>query len=215
MASLYRPVAHALLDATPRRVAAASFSRSAAALSSATLSAEQSDGLTIPKIFDIFDAPVRLGESSRQLGRSQTVASAARAEPQSSGSMSRNIYSEAMESPWTLPPPITFDGPARPAHLSPSALERRRRLRQNLPLSARRTLGPSSVSFAAFTSQSDPLHEVFDGPSRITRYKYPSSSTEGTSYTYICFALCISSAFGWLALKDQLDSHQQNNSGSA
>ncbi|KAF9238914.1 hypothetical protein BU15DRAFT_62185 [Melanogaster broomeanus] len=207
MASLCRPSA-ALFALTPRWAASASFSHSAV-LSAATLSAaEQSDGLVIPEIFDIFDAPVRLGESSNIFRPSMTVARAsnARVVTQASGSISRSIYSEALESSWTLPPPVIFDGPARPPHLSPFALEKRRLLRQNLAHSSRKSPG---------TRSSAPLYEVFDGPSRITRYKYPSSAHEGSSYIYAGLVLCISSAFGWLAFRDTLDSHCQSDNGFA
>ncbi|KAF9224874.1 hypothetical protein BS17DRAFT_795212 [Gyrodon lividus] len=208
MASLCRLIA-------PRRVASASFSRSAV-LSAATISAEQSEELSIPKIFDIFDAPVKLRESSKSFGSSEAAirASTARVAVKANSSSSINIYSEALQSPWTLPPPVTFDGPACPPHLSPSALEKRRILRKHLAHSSRISSGTSSVSFTALALQSEPLYEVFDGPSRINRYKYPSSPNEGSSYTYVCLVLCISSAFGWLASGDMLDSHRQSDAGS-
>ncbi|KAF8836992.1 hypothetical protein BDN67DRAFT_1014210 [Paxillus ammoniavirescens] len=212
MTSFSRPIASVLLDIAPRKVASVPFSRSAV-LSAATLSAEQSEELYIPKIFDIFDAPVRLGESSKSLGSSKAVsrASTARVAPQTSGPSPRNIYSEALHSSCTLPPPVTFDGPARPPYLSPSALDKRRLLRQNLE---KRSSG-ASVSFTALTSQSEPLYEIFDGPSRASRYRYSSSPNEGSRYTYACLVLCISSAFGWLASKEMLDSHRHSDVGFA
>ncbi|KIK97312.1 hypothetical protein PAXRUDRAFT_238394 [Paxillus rubicundulus Ve08.2h10] len=212
MTSFCRPISRVLLDIAPRRVASVPFSRSAV-LSAATLSAEQSDELYIPKIFDIFDAPVRLGESSENLRSSEALfrASTSRVASQINSSGPRNLYAEALHSSCTLPPPVTFDGPARPPHLSPSALDKRRLQRQNLV----KTSSGASVSFTSLTSRSEPLYEIFDGPSRASRYRYSSSSNEGSRYTYACLALCISSAFGWLASKDMLDSHRHSDVGFA
>ncbi|KAH0831216.1 hypothetical protein J3R83DRAFT_13795 [Lanmaoa asiatica] len=201
MASLYRLATGALLDTTPRKVVSSSFSRSAVP-SSATLSAEPFGSPSVREIFDIFDVPVKLRERGtpseplKALDSLSTARVASRAGP----SHSQSIYSDTIGLPWSLPPPLTFDGPACPPHVSLVTLTKRRQQRQSLI--PRKVHGSSAVSCSAFTSQSEPLCQLFDGPSRATCYRYPRSQNERYSFTYISLALGLSSAFGWLALKD-------------
>lgn len=174
MASLYRLATGALLDATPRKVVSVSFSHSAV-LSSAVLSTEQFESPNAPVIFDIFDAPVKLRERNtlyEPFGSLSTTRATSRGGPLHS----KSIHTDVLGLPRSLPPPVTFDGPACPPHLPPSTLKKRRQRCQNV--TARRTHGSSAVSCSALSSQSEPLYKLFDGPSRITRYRYPTSQNE-------------------------------------
>ncbi|KAG1719190.1 hypothetical protein EDB19DRAFT_745039 [Suillus lakei] len=201
MSSLRRPFATALQGASSGRVAQPLPARLSSTMSVA-VTAQEYEALTIPPIFDIFDAPVRLGESSVVVRRTTTTTRVVALEHD--GEKSRNAASNFIRSHHfsSLPPPIVFDGPARPAHLLPRALENRRKMRQCIsPSPNRQAHTPSSP----FISTSEPVYEIFDGPSRITRYKYPTSSSQSSSWSYTCLALGISGAFGWLAMKDQLD----------
>lgn len=166
-------------------------------LSSGTLSAGETVGPALPAIFDIFDAPVRLGESSKQLGRTKVEKSVllsptvTQARPQ----ISTGIYS-ALGNPTTLPPPIVFDGPSRPRQLLSGASVKRRKIPQgSLPDKSKfSTLSPS---------ESEMICEVFDGPSRLTRYKYPTVPTESSSsFLRVAFTLCLSGAFGWMVSQE-------------
>ncbi|KAI0342512.1 hypothetical protein BDW22DRAFT_1305324, partial [Trametopsis cervina] len=107
-------------------------------------------------IFDIFDAPHRLGESSKLLSHAASKGSA-------SGRTERLISSAATMSRHVspLPNPILFDGPARPAHLSHGTL-RARRTHSHAPSTAQ-------------SSQREPVSPLpppitFDGPSRLRPY---------------------------------------------
>lgn len=167
--------------------------RPVATLSSRTLLASEAVAPALPAIFDIFDAPVRLGESSKQLGRSKVEEpvllspSATQAGRQSS----MGIYS-ALGNPTTLPPPIIFDGPARPRHLLSDASKKPRQVLRGSLLDKNKFSTLSS-------SESEILCEIFDGPSRLTRYKYPAVPNEpSSSYLRIAFTLCLSGTFGWM-----------------
>lgn len=113
------------------------------------------------QIFDIFDAPSRLGESSKMLRRS----SAARTAPVRTeravntatpeGQSSRRNYVKP------LPAPILYDGPARPPHVMASRL--RARNAHSLALAA----GKSHEERVASTL---PPPQVFEGPSRLRPY---------------------------------------------
>ncbi|KAG1737577.1 uncharacterized protein EDB91DRAFT_484565 [Suillus paluster] len=206
MSSLRHQVATALRHTWCGRAAQSLPARLSSTMS-ATVTAQEYEALTIPPIFDIFDAPVRLGESSALVERTASTIRVVALERngEKSKNAGRNITGTYHFS--SLPPPIVFDGPARPAHLLPRALENRRKMRQRLsPSPNRQAHTPSS----SFTSPSEPVYEIFDGPSRITRYKYPTSSSESSSRSYVCLALGISGAFGWLAMQDQLDHQQQS-----
>ncbi|KAG6337022.1 hypothetical protein ID866_2082 [Astraeus odoratus] len=144
--------------------------RSAATLPSAT---GELVGITPPKISDIFDAPVRLGELSKQLERTQEAKLHTHTSIPSQHARPHQVdgYHRDIETFTTLPAPIIFDGPARPAHLSPRILEKRRQLRQELPR-------PAIKNTLSFSSRSEILCEIFDGPSRIARYKYHTRPDE-------------------------------------
>lgn len=179
MASLYRPVTCALLDVTPRKVVSASFSHSAILSSASILSNKPFE--SVSEIFDIFDAPVKLQgritpyEPLKVLDSPSITYAISRA----SFSRSRRMCGDALGLPWSLPPPVTFDGPACPPHMSPLTLKKRRQQRRNSSHSAGGVHGSCTVSCSAFTlAQSKPLYQLFDGPSRITCYQYPASQNE-------------------------------------
>jgi len=201
MTSLCHLTSRAFPDVAPRRFLSASFSRSAV-LSSTALSAKSFDS---PNISDIFDAPVRLAERPTPVERLSTfyIPSAARLTWRAVPSHPKTLDKDAWALPWSLPPPVTFDGPACPPHMSASTLESRRLQRARSSLRARNAA--SAVSCSAFLSTSEPIYRLFDGPSRVTRYRYPSPRDEGYSFTYISLGLGLSSAFCWFILNDDLD----------
>lgn len=211
MSSLRRPFATALQGASSGRVTQSLPARLSSSMSAA-VAVQEYDALTIPPIFDIFDAPVRLGESSALVRRTATTTRVAALE--CNGEKSRNAVSSFTRAHHfsSLPPPIVFDGPARPTHLLPQALENRRKMRQCPSLSLNRQAHTPS---SPFISTSEPIYENFDGPSRITRYKYPTSSSQSSSRSYVGLALGISGAFGWLAMKDQPDDQSQQGTGTS
>ncbi|KAG1872966.1 hypothetical protein DFJ58DRAFT_760553 [Suillus subalutaceus] len=193
MSSLRRPIATALQGASSGRITQSLPAHLSLSMSVAA-TAQEYEALTIPPIFDIFDAPVRLGESSAPVVRTVTATRVAILER--NGEKLRDAASNftRVRHFSSLPPPIVFDGPARPAHLLPRALENRRKMRQCLSLSPNRQAHTPS---SPFISTSEPVYEIFDGPSRITRYKHPTSSSQSSSLPYICLALGISGVFGW------------------
>lgn len=113
------------------------------------------DTLTGGPILDIFDAPIRLGES--RLSRDRPV-------PRTNNV--RAMGPRPHLSPPPLPAPILFDGPARPHNL-PLELQLKQAYRLN-PHShpSHRQLKPTFIP-------SQPLVELFDGPARITRCSSP------------------------------------------
>ncbi|KAI6026035.1 hypothetical protein EDC04DRAFT_227396 [Pisolithus marmoratus] len=181
----------------PRCVAPPS-KRPVATLPPGALSAGEAAGPVPPAIFDIFDAPVRLGESSKQLGRSiaeeepvPLSPKVTRARPQ--GPM--GIYSD-LGNPTTLPPPIIFDGPARPRHLLSDASKTGRQI-------PRGSLPGKNKFFTLSPSEPEILCEIFEGPSRLARYKYPTmTNVRSSSYLHIAFILCLSGALGWMVSQE-------------
>lgn len=175
MFSLRRPFASALShtgSSSPRAVQSLS-TRLSSSMSVAAATSQEYEAVTIPPIFDIFDAPVRLAESSAHVGRRSTTTRIVAIE--CDGEKSQNIANDVIKARYisSLPPPIVFDGPARPTRLLRGALGNRRKMRQILPFSPQ-AYPPSS----SFTSPSGIVCEMFDEPSRITRYKYPLPSSE-------------------------------------
>ncbi|EJF56706.1 hypothetical protein DICSQDRAFT_157771 [Dichomitus squalens LYAD-421 SS1] len=110
-------------------------------------------------IFDIFDAPSRLGESSRLL-----VANAAASAATHSArpfTMQASAQGHVVK---PLPPPILLDGPARPRH-RPFVSFRAFGVRAKAPVTSR--VAPSGVETLAAPLPS-PI--IFDGPSRLRPY---------------------------------------------
>ena len=104
------------------------------------------------QIFDIFDAPSRLGESSKMLA--QTL-------PTRTPTRSDRVMSSATDRPGVnyvkpLPAPIMYDGPAQPGRL-PGGYRAQRSMS-----------GAAASDKAVVTSLPPPI--VFDGPSKLRPY---------------------------------------------
>ncbi|KAJ3545361.1 hypothetical protein NM688_g5632 [Phlebia brevispora] len=109
------------------------------------------------QIFDIFDAPSRLGESSKLLVQTASARpSSARSTPASGDLAAATRYIKP------LPVAVIFDGPARPKHLGLATYR------------ARRERSTSSVSRASSHEKRTlctlPPAVIFDGPSRLRPY---------------------------------------------
>ncbi|KAE9402662.1 hypothetical protein BT96DRAFT_917973 [Gymnopus androsaceus JB14] len=113
-------------------------------------------------IADIFDAPVRLGTADmRKLVLPRRPSQPAAPTPTMSPSSPST----------TLPPPLVFEGPARPRSSSSLLLTkppRNAKASENRPSSRmHHTQSPISLTF-----NDDVLTHMYDGPSNITRYRY-------------------------------------------
>lgn len=135
--------------------------RSMRTASAASLTPEDEAPLDI-HIFDIFDAPSRLGESSKLLSRASTARAATAA---ASTSRSANVRSERPRGAHTiepLPAPVMFDGPATHKHLSFCAYgtqyEHSHNMTSSSPSTERRILSTL------------PPPVIFDGPSQLRPY---------------------------------------------
>lgn len=142
----------------------------AAVISPSALKEQELEEISLQPIFDIFDAPSRLSESSdfiRSKYKSTTKAAAIVTPLPSHVSSPPRPLSR----PASLPSPIIFEGPARPKN---EALAVQRRLRDAglSPQPRRHRVPASSRPF----SSSEPLVQLFDGPARITRYHHQSQS---------------------------------------
>ncbi|EIW79646.1 hypothetical protein CONPUDRAFT_166381 [Coniophora puteana RWD-64-598 SS2] len=208
MLAMRRSILNKVANASSSRLVArpTSCPRSVASISSAAISSDTKyEAVTLQPIFDIFDAPVRLGESSKALGRTGHSAPKpiVNAIDEVDGEKSRKLSMSML--PTSLPPPITFDGPARPPHLVGLAFEKRRKTRLHLSPSLRREAHTPSVPRS---SLSDAVFTIFDGPSRITRYQYPSSSQGSSSQPYLLFGLVLSGVVGWLAYQEHMQTRR-------
>ena len=177
VSSLCRLTPGALLEAASRKLVFASSCRSIV-LSSTTLSVEPSIPPNVPGIFDVFDAPARLQERNNlrtplKALNPFTMRSTSKADR----SDFKSMHNDTLGLPWSLPPPVIFDGPACPPHMSPSTLIKRRLQRQDITHSPRAQRF-SAVSCSALTLQSELVYQLFDGPSRVTRFRYAPSENE-------------------------------------
>lgn len=129
---------------------------------------EADDPIPHFQIFDIFDAPSRLGESSKILARSRTPSS-----PSTSSLNSHTVSSLRSPTPRQiepLPMPIIYDGPARPRHLSMMSYRVGR---------DRSSLNEASKLSQEVSTLPDPI--LFDGPSRLRPYIRGSSTSDSQS----------------------------------
>ncbi|XP_006455182.1 hypothetical protein AGABI2DRAFT_194835, partial [Agaricus bisporus var. bisporus H97] len=132
--------------------------------------AAEPEEFIIPPIFDIFDAPSRLGQS-RELIQSTTNGLRRPAKKENS---ENDDFSLPRPPPSSLPPPIIFDGPAYPKSLPLIALQRRVDDAFIVkPTSARRSR-PHHSPFLPHGA-SETLVEMFDGPARLTRFSRGTS----------------------------------------
>ncbi|KAJ7291926.1 hypothetical protein C8J57DRAFT_951864, partial [Mycena rebaudengoi] len=104
--------------------------------------------LTIPPIFDIFDVPSRLRESS--------AFSVKQGKPRTPTTFSGRSFNPMRPAP--LPAPIVFDGPARP-RVRPVVLHNQHKQ----PTSS------SHKGSCAPILRSEPVLTMFDGPARSIR----------------------------------------------
>lgn len=156
-----RALTPASCDILPARRRAPSIpsARRPMATASAELPMEEHHAPDFHQILDIFDAPARLGESSRLLARSASV----RRPAPPIDSSSRKGSSSSVQA---LPAPIMFDGPSR--YCGPKATTNVR--------------GAHSSSAVDSTSpHSLPSPETFDGPSRLRPYAH--ATTRDSSQT--------------------------------
>ncbi|CAL1710007.1 unnamed protein product [Somion occarium] len=119
------------------------------------------------QIFDIFDAPSRLGESSKILAGSRPSPSSSFLSPRPLSSSARRRASSHRIDP--LPAPIIFDGPAQPRHIAMMSYRVGR-------------TRPSSTD-ASHTSRTVPLLPepvIFDGPSQLRSRSRGSSTGNGS-----------------------------------
>ncbi|TFK31538.1 hypothetical protein BDQ12DRAFT_729467 [Crucibulum laeve] len=189
----------------PRRLVHSSSPTRATLASPPSFTLEEADEVILAPIFDIFDAPSRLGEA-REFIR----------EKRSSASSERDVSSSSASSPFsvplprplpaTLPPAIIFDGPAHPRNI-PLAFHSRRKQPPVAPSSTRSHHTPS----VARLESSEPLIQLFDGPARITRYQHKSSSSKGNSNSGLIL-LGLAGAVGCATIaKDQFDGSSSSN----
>jgi len=176
-----RALAQTIRQAQPsRRVHSSSVNQATALSSTAGLHLEVEE-ITLQPIFDIFDAPTRLAESSQFIREKYRSESRPATVPQAP-EMSVFGAHPSRRLPTSLPDPIIFDGPARPKN---AALAFRSRLRQasiiapaTVSVASTRVTRPSSRSF----SSSEPFVEMFDGPAKITRYHHQPESQKNVRH---------------------------------
>lgn len=150
--SAARQVLTASQHIVARKTSCAAIIRRPMTSAAMSLSLEERTPIELP-IFDIFDAPSRLGESSKMLAQAAT----SRVEPNVRQSVNRTA-SSSRPAVQPLPPPVMYDGPARPSSLGYGPRIRRIHSHATPSSEAR---GSASVL---------PSPEVFDGPSRLRPY---------------------------------------------
>jgi len=120
------------------------------------------------KIFDIFDAPSRLGESSKLLIRS-TASRFVSTRPEASVTSTASAKTPSPKIQ-PLPTPITYDGPSKPRQLSMTAYRPRRSRSMSSAAAGQLPSSPTSL----------PEPVVFDGPSRLRPYRRGATGEETT-----------------------------------
>ncbi|KIK68231.1 hypothetical protein GYMLUDRAFT_91791 [Collybiopsis luxurians FD-317 M1] len=126
----------------------------------------QVEPLTIPPIADIFDAPARLGSDMRRQLVTKRSPGASSALPTVDSTTSTRF-----QPPRGLPPPLVFEGPAR---------KNRSLLLWTKPPRASADIhmyhhSHTSIPFSIDSSMAlsdDIAMRTYDGPSKITRYRY-------------------------------------------
>jgi len=138
------------------------------------------------QIFDIFDAPSRLGESSKLLARASSLASGSRVEraPSSTAASTTHVL--------PLPNPIVFDGPARPKHLSHGSLRARQTHTHALS-------SPTLTPREPVSPLPPPI--MFDGPSRLRPYVRGGSSEESNFSPTSMLAVAATGAVAYASYK--------------
>lgn len=156
-----RPTTHSSPSAATRRGLTAA---AAIALPLASNTTHPSHSSAPPyHILDIFDAPARLGESSKLL-----KLHAATAVPPSNRSLTTHAL-RPRSAVRTLPDPILYDGPARPRGVGHGVRMFRAQAR------AARSSAPSVPEYVRM-----PPPELFDGPSRLRPYCHGAETSVRT-----------------------------------
>ena len=150
--STVRQILVASQHALGRRVSLNAVRRRSMSTAAMALPLEEEPSTIDLPIFDIFDAPSRLGESSKML------AEAAKSRPERVASKALKRSSPVCAAVTPLPSPIVFDGPARPKGFA-TGIRVRRIHSQALQTSETRRL-PRAL----------PPPIIFDGPSRLRPY---------------------------------------------
>ncbi|KAF9556837.1 hypothetical protein CPC08DRAFT_820238 [Agrocybe pediades] len=179
--------------------------QAAAALSPSGLGVEgELEEISIQPIFDIFDAPTRLAESSEFIRSKYASKSKAPAKPVVvSAQAPTTPPSRTMPSP--LPAPIIFDGPARPKN---EAFAFQRRMRDaGLAPSPHPRRTPNQIPSARAYSSSEPAVQLFDGPAKITRYHHQSTSDKeyNSSSSKYLVAVGVAGAIGYASIMNNHD----------
>lgn len=146
-----------------------SIATQAVVLSPSALAEQEFEEISLQPIFDIFDAPTRLSESSEFIRDKYKTAAKAKTVTQSPTFESPR---PSRLGPTPLPSPIVFDGPARPKN---EALRFQRRMR-DAGLAPQPHPPKTQTASSRTFSSSEPLVQMFEGPARITRYHHQSQS---------------------------------------
>ncbi|KAI0708633.1 hypothetical protein C8Q76DRAFT_799873 [Earliella scabrosa] len=138
---------------------------------------EQSSSAFDLNIIDIFDAPARLGESSRLLALNAAASSSRQARPLSTSAASQRPAVKP------LPTPVLFDGPARPRGMSFVSF---------------RLFRPRPVSTSSVGRSPPPMPPptLFDGPSQLRPYIHgdPRSRSISASFAMSLTPLILAAA---------------------
>lgn len=168
------PMAHrqalaSLRNGLPRRRPMHTSSRRMAAVVPVS-TIQTPEEIVLSPIFDIFDAPFRLGDSS------QIIREKARPETEGKKKAITKFNSPLPRPPpKSLPAPVTFDGPARP-RVGPLAHRPKVTRLGHSPM--RRRHAPS------VQETSEPIIQLFEGPARITRYHHRPAGSKTVSPSY-------------------------------
>ena len=152
-ASFRRALSNASVSSSPRAASHAQGKRRLmGTASAASLPLEEQPAIEI-QIFDIFDAPSRLGESSRLLQASSPPRTSSTRSDRTLGTSDRTGATRFVQS---LPAPIMYDGPAQPGR------------RAVAYRGTRAISGSAAIEKPLLSSLPPPV--VFDGPSRLRPY---------------------------------------------
>ncbi|KAH9474581.1 hypothetical protein JR316_0013043 [Psilocybe cubensis] len=171
----------------------------AAVVSPSALAEQEFEEISLQPIFDIFDAPTRLSESSEFIRDKYKTVTKAKATPQTP--TTEWSAGSSRSSPTPLPSPIVFDGPARPKN---EALAFQRRMR-DAGLAPQPHPRRAQASSARTFSSSEPLVQMFEGPARITRYHHHSQSDSQQNRSKLVVALGVAGAVGCATLYNEND----------
>ncbi|KAF5325536.1 hypothetical protein D9619_009873 [Psilocybe cf. subviscida] len=202
-----RAISSACRTAQVTRLVHSSSVNQATALSATSLAGGEPQEIILQPIFDIFDAPSTLAESSQYIRNKYASSSASSSSSSSSSSSTSSRSSSSSRSrgaPAPLPQPIIFDGPARPTNGMLAFQSRMRDAGLRTPPSTQARFAPSSTR--TFSS-SEPLVQMFDGPARITRYHHQGSRGNESNSTKYMVALGVAGAIGCASIANNTEGY--------